>query len=285
MASTSKRHPVPSLAGQEPAGYLANPSGGYVRLPRELLDPDHPLSPARTGDPASKREAVADLVAMAAWKDGPERVRGEVLAGTRWLGDRWRWPRTRVRRFLKELESNGTLSWMRGNRKGDPSRLLIVGYSRLQDRPKSGPPTLPPSRPTPSAHLGANNGAGSPGSPAHPDGPPFWPADATPTKEEEQQSYQGEPGKVEGPGLEGGRTSEGEPQKEKERVRDETRRGGSARQPPPPRRQTKGKKSAAITGHVVDGGRRCADCGATIGPTVERCARCAYPATATRGTP
>lgn len=255
MPQKPKRHPAPSLADREPAGYLANPSGGYVRVPRELMEPEHPLSPTRTGEPASKREALADLLAMAAWSEKADRAHGVALAGTRWLADRWRWPRTKVRRFLEELESNGTVSWMRGTTKGEPSRVLIVGYKRLQRGAKSGPDLCPPSRPTPLAHLPANNGAGSPEPVAHPSGPPSWPGGVPPTKAEVTTSHQ--------EGDEGYRTRT----RERGELSEEEEEALGAWWDAPPREKESEKKR---------GGHYCDSCGAPIGPTVDVCAKCAY---------
>ncbi len=189
MATDPKRHPMAVLATAEPQGYLANPSRAHLRVPREMLDPSHPLSPARTGEAATKWQALIDLYGLAAWDERSDRAHGVALTGTRWLEERWGWGRTKVRRFLVELEENGTISWMRGTVRREPSRILIVGYGKLQRAPRPGPVTSPVPGPGPVALSKGNQDKGYGDPAALSPGPVLGAGGVPPTKEEVTASY------------------------------------------------------------------------------------------------
>lgn len=79
---------------------------GFIAVPRELFD-----NPIFSPEPFTELQAFIGLVADATWK--PRRVRlargavdlqrGQLLASTRFLAVRWRWPEPRVRRFLTRI--------------------------------------------------------------------------------------------------------------------------------------------------------------------------------------
>lgn len=79
---------------------------GFIAVPRELFD-NLIFSP----EPFTELQAFIGLVADASWK--PRRVRlargavdlqrGQLLASTRFLAERWQWPEPRVRRFLTRI--------------------------------------------------------------------------------------------------------------------------------------------------------------------------------------
>ena len=80
--------------------------GGFVAVPRAILTDNRFAS-----EPFTEVQAFLNLVADAGWK--PRRVRlargavdlqrGQLLASTRFLAERWQWPEPRVRRFLNRL--------------------------------------------------------------------------------------------------------------------------------------------------------------------------------------
>ncbi|MBB4375614.1 hypothetical protein [Bradyrhizobium sp. SBR1B] len=82
-------------------------SRGYIAVPRALLSDDRTFA----NEPYTEREAFLSLVADAAWKPRKLRLRrgvvdldrGQTLASSRYLAERWQWPEPRVRRFLDRL--------------------------------------------------------------------------------------------------------------------------------------------------------------------------------------
>lgn len=89
---------------------------GYIRLWRGFReDPLHPLNQKRKFSPW---EAFEDLSLEARGKDSPgfefkKRIvnlkRGQLITSQRSLARRWNWHRNSVVRFLKKLESRGTI--------------------------------------------------------------------------------------------------------------------------------------------------------------------------------
>lgn len=79
---------------------------GYIAMPRGIL-----TDPTFADEPHTEREAFLSLVAEAAWKPRKLRLRrgvvdlgrGQVLASSRYLAERWQWPEPRVRRFIDRL--------------------------------------------------------------------------------------------------------------------------------------------------------------------------------------
>jgi hypothetical protein len=80
--------------------------GGFIAVPRAIFTDTNFAS-----EPFTEMQAVLNLVADAGWQ--PRRVRlargagdlqrGQLLASTRFLAERWQWPEPRVRRFLNRI--------------------------------------------------------------------------------------------------------------------------------------------------------------------------------------
>lgn len=85
---------------------------GYIAIDRGVFD-----HPAFANETFTEREAWVWLIAEAAWKQTQVRVgkaiftveRGCLVHSLRYLGARWRWSHTRVRRFLKVIETEGMI--------------------------------------------------------------------------------------------------------------------------------------------------------------------------------
>lgn len=82
----------------------------YIYIDRSLYD--HEIW---TSEPFTRGQAWVDLLLIASHKDGNSiRIRGilvkydrgQFVAGERFLAERWRWSRGKVRRFLAELEQD-----------------------------------------------------------------------------------------------------------------------------------------------------------------------------------
>ena len=88
-------------------------SKGWIKLDRNLLD--HPLWNEK---PFSKGQAWIDILFSAHWKNSTDRVGGKKKRsrpGQYWttlgtLSKRWGWPKESVRRFLRRLECDGSVS-------------------------------------------------------------------------------------------------------------------------------------------------------------------------------
>lgn len=79
---------------------------GYIKLWRKLRD-----NPMWLSEPFTHGQALVDLFMLANHKQSIVMIRGisvtiepgQVVAGEQYLGDRWRWSRGKVRRFLRNL--------------------------------------------------------------------------------------------------------------------------------------------------------------------------------------
>jgi len=79
---------------------------GYIKLWRKLRD-----NPMWLAEPFTHGQALVDLFMLANHKQSVVLIRGiavaiqpgQVVAGEQYLGDRWRWSRGKVRRFLRNL--------------------------------------------------------------------------------------------------------------------------------------------------------------------------------------
>lgn len=120
----------------EPAGLL-DPDAGKLPVGRDLLNPEHPLHPAQRGEPACSAFALLDLLALARWKPGNGLERGEAEASVRFLAKRWRWSRSRVQRFLQELEETELIEREAAEGR-KPARISFPSYEELTSFPRVG---------------------------------------------------------------------------------------------------------------------------------------------------
>ena len=105
---------------------------GWYLLSRRLNDPFHDLHPHSTGETACSAWAWVDLIGMARWRDSGGVPRGHVPASERFLATRWNWHRSRVTRFLDELERNGRIE--REPQTGrKPGHIIICNYETYQN--------------------------------------------------------------------------------------------------------------------------------------------------------
>lgn len=103
--------------------------GGWHPVWRKLYDTDHWLAPTKR-DPSNRRDAWNDLCQMATHQ--PRKVRdhvlgrGELIASVRTLGDRWKWSKSRVERFMSDLEARTSIETVCGTPDGTVYR--VVNY-------------------------------------------------------------------------------------------------------------------------------------------------------------
>lgn len=128
----------PRKNGGPPQGApLLDPGAGKLPVGRDLLNPEHPLHPAQRGETACAAFALLDLLGLARWKERAGLERGEAEASVRFLARRWRWSRSRVQRFLEELEEEGLIERepAEGRR---PARIRFPRYEELTSFPRAG---------------------------------------------------------------------------------------------------------------------------------------------------
>jgi hypothetical protein len=124
---------------------------GWYLISRKLTDPFHDLHPHSTGETACSAWAWVDLIGMARWKESGGVPRGHIPASERFLATRWNWHRSRVTRFLDELEEKGRIE--REPQTGrKPGHIIICNYDLYQEawatteatsEPREGPRTGP----------------------------------------------------------------------------------------------------------------------------------------------
>lgn len=115
---------------------MATPVGS-IKLSRRLLTDDW----WNTGAPRSKAEAWIDLLFLARWVKGTATSeghtvalgRGEFLASERFLAERWRWSRGKVRTFLAQAQDLARISAQRDTQLGTVYR--VVNYDLYQLTP------------------------------------------------------------------------------------------------------------------------------------------------------
>lgn len=103
----------------------------FFTIDRRLLEEE-----LWTSEPFTKGQAWVDLIGRASYKDGELTKRGELIITERGLADRWKWPKSKVRRFLEWLEKEGmiTRTKMRTkNRSGYRTKTNVEKYSFYQD--------------------------------------------------------------------------------------------------------------------------------------------------------
>ena len=90
-----------------------NKDGNWIKVNRSILN-----QPFWKEKPFSKGQAWIDLLLTVHWKNGYDQVGGcrrKAKAGQLWityqgLADRWGWHKENVRRFLKQLECDATVT-------------------------------------------------------------------------------------------------------------------------------------------------------------------------------
>lgn len=125
---------------------------GYIHLGRAVFD--HPIF---APEPFTEREAWMWLICEAAWK--PKRIRaphgmvtverGQVAHSQRFLATKWRWDRSRVRRFLALLESEEMVTQLRPSfdpastqqKAHETTQLTICNYDKYQPGGPSDEPS------------------------------------------------------------------------------------------------------------------------------------------------
>ncbi len=123
---------------------------GWYALHRELLSSDLWLN-----EPFTRGQAWVDLLGLARFKPGHVRIgptridlaRGQLAWSQKSLGGRWRWDRSKVRRFLQELEGDHRIEQQ-------TSRLTTVITVLNYDYYQSPEPRTqqPMPQPTPQPH-------------------------------------------------------------------------------------------------------------------------------------
>ena len=104
----------------------------YFTLSREFVLSDEWLS-----EPFTRAQAWVDLIGLARWKAGHARIKGVKIDLDRgqlcWsevkLAERWQWSRGKVRRFLKELETEQRIVQQKSR---VTSVISLVNYNRYQ---------------------------------------------------------------------------------------------------------------------------------------------------------
>jgi hypothetical protein len=113
---------------------------GWIKLYRKLMINDLWIK-----EPFTRGQAWVDLLLLANHKDGFIRIRGikiPVLRGQvgwseRKLGDRWKWSRGKVKRFISELQNEKQIDPQKNN---ETSIITIVNYDLYQEnRPQNEP--------------------------------------------------------------------------------------------------------------------------------------------------
>lgn len=105
------------------------PERGYFHAWRKAFDPKHWLAPTKAA-PASRLHAWLDICQTATHQDIRHRdtdlKRGEVVLSVRHLAERWRWSKSRVSRFIRELEARTAIETVSGTPYG--TVYLVVNY-------------------------------------------------------------------------------------------------------------------------------------------------------------
>lgn len=83
--------------------------GGFVKVPRDVLNRQHPLHPSARDEPACRLAAWVDLLGMVGWRPRAGLEAGETRASVRFLAARWGWSKSTASRFLQELEAAGAI--------------------------------------------------------------------------------------------------------------------------------------------------------------------------------
>jgi hypothetical protein len=107
-------------------------SSGYFFVDRGMFD-----HPSFAKEPFTEREAWVWMIAAAAWKPTRVRVgrslltleRGQLCFSERFLAEKWRWSRGRVRRFLDKLRTEQMVVTKTAH---ETTHITICNYNKYQ---------------------------------------------------------------------------------------------------------------------------------------------------------
>lgn len=162
---------------------LFDPDARWIRVGVDLFQPSHPLHPMNTGEPASRRDAWLQLVALATWKPVNGMQVGELRASVRYLATCLGWSKSRVARYLAWLEEEGQLERVPGDGPREPDLLRLLRYGELVAGERSGTRAR--------THRGTHRDADS-GTHRNGDRPPSAPEDERPPPQERDAPKGGE---------------------------------------------------------------------------------------------
>lgn len=121
---------------------------GWIKLHRRMADADDRIW--NSPEPFDARSARIDILLLAKFAPGPYTThygtdlleRGEFVGSERFLAARWRWPKTRVHRFLKRCIDDDFIADQRLGQHGRVYR--VVNYDSYQGPPTEAGPTAGP---------------------------------------------------------------------------------------------------------------------------------------------
>lgn len=121
---------------------------GFIKLYRASID-----NPLYFSEKFNKWHAWLDLLMLANHKVRMVSVRGvmievkrgQVLASERFLADRWKWSRDKVRAFITLLQDQQQILPQKTN---ITTLLTVVNYEKYQEKPTTKPTTDPTTNPT-----------------------------------------------------------------------------------------------------------------------------------------
>lgn len=107
---------------------------GWIKLHRGITN-----NPLWTQEQFSRGQAWVDLILMVNHEDKKilfdgglvECKRGERITSIRQLGERWKWSRDKIKRFLDLLKSDGMITYKTDHKK---TVINVVNYSVYQDK-------------------------------------------------------------------------------------------------------------------------------------------------------
>ena len=126
---------------------------GWIKLHRKVMDSKYYFIHEKR--PATVCEAWIDLLLLANyesknWRSLPCR-RGELLYSQEWYADRWRWNKSKVRRWLESLKKDGAIN--KTNAK-ITVRIKITNYDTYQANQNE---SIADTQPTPTKEAKSNN--------------------------------------------------------------------------------------------------------------------------------
>jgi hypothetical protein len=113
-------------------------ASGWVQMHRKAFDPNHALAPTKR-EPASKLHAWMDICQMAAHSPAAGLKRGELRVSLGFLVKRWKWHESRVRRFLRRLQSDTAIDTVTDTPQGTIYRVVNYDTYNAKEKPKDTP--------------------------------------------------------------------------------------------------------------------------------------------------